>query len=91
LEEGVEVEFEVEVGIGAVNVVGGVSLTGAEGLSSLGGTEDHSQPIAKLYRHLYRLNVLTSRSLRPGAKNIKTAVKRGRVVKIGVGCRADET
>lgn len=91
VEEGVEVEFEVEVGTGAVNVVGGVSLTGAEGLSSLGGVEDHNQPIAMLCRHLYRLNVLTSRSLRPGAKDIKAVVKRGRVIKIGVGCRANAT
>jgi hypothetical protein len=78
LEEGVEVDGEAAVGIGVVNVVGGVSLTGAEGLSSLGGAEDHNQPIAMLCRYKNRLNVLSLRSSRPGAKNMRTSRKAGK-------------
>ena len=50
LEEGFEVEVEVD------DVMGGVSLTGADGLSSLGGDEDHSQPISMLIYKWYRID-----------------------------------
>ena len=43
-DEGVESETEVEV----VDVVGGVFSTGVAVLSSLGGVEDHNQPIVML-------------------------------------------
>lgn len=52
--EGVDVEGEG----GVVDVVGGVSLAGADDFSSLGGDEDHSQPIAMFYVSKNQFNVL---------------------------------
>jgi len=47
--DGAEVEgFEVVVVVVVVDVTACVSLTGEADLSSLGGVEDHSQPIAML-------------------------------------------
>lgn len=56
--DGADVEgSEVVVAVVDIDVTEGASLTGAADLPSLGGVEDHSQPIATFYKSSIQLNI----------------------------------